>query len=384
MANEEQLAILKKGVYFWNEWRKKNPNIRPSLKDAYLKGENLCDANFTEANFIGASLNHADLSAADFSAAHLIGADLMKAVLTYTQFDGALLWGANFREAQLYSAHFMKADLKQADFISTSLRRADFTEATLTEVNLMNADLTGANLTGADLTGAVLDNTTLANIDLSSVKGLETVKHGGPSAVGIDTLYRSQGKIPEVFLRGAGVPEIFIQYLPSLVSSPIEFYSCFISYSHEDKFFARRLHDALQGKGIRCWLDEKQILPGEDIYAAVDRGVRLWDKVLLCCSESSLTSWWVDNEIGTAFEKEQQLNKERGEKVLALIPLNLDGYLFSEKWNSGYRAQIRRRLAADFTGWESDNKKFEEQFERVVLALRTQKPAELQAPTSRL
>jgi len=64
--------------------------------------------------------------------------------------------------------------------------------------------------------------------------------------------------------------------------APIQFYSCFISYSHEDKPFARRLHDTLQGQGIRCWLDEKQILPGDDIYEHVDRGIRLWDKVLLC------------------------------------------------------------------------------------------------------
>src|SRR5271166_5846356 len=72
-----------------------------------------------------------------------------------------------------------------------------------------------------------------------------------------------------------------------MVGRPIEYYSCFISYAHEDKLFARRLHDALQGRGIRCWLDEKQILPGDDIYEQVDRGIRLWDKVLLCCSRHS-------------------------------------------------------------------------------------------------
>jgi len=62
---------------------------------------------------------------------------------------------------------------------------------------------------------------------------------------------------------------------------------CCTGYAHEDKLFARRLHDALQGRGVRCWLDEKQMLPGDDIYEQVDRGIRLRDKVLLCCSRHS-------------------------------------------------------------------------------------------------
>jgi hypothetical protein len=39
------------------------------------------------------------------------------------------------------------------------------------------------------------------------------VKHGAPSSIGIDTIYRSAGKVPEGFLRGAGVPETFIIYM---------------------------------------------------------------------------------------------------------------------------------------------------------------------------
>jgi hypothetical protein len=90
----------------------------------------------------------------------------------------------------------------------------------------------------------------------------------------------------------------------------------------------------------------------------------------------------VDKELDRAIKKEERLWQERGEKVLALIPLNLDDYMF-KGWEGGKKDMVTTRYAVDFTGWETDNAKFDDQFELVVKALQTEDTRE-EAPVSKL
>jgi hypothetical protein len=113
-------------------------------------------------------------------------------------------------------------------------------------------------------------------------------------------------------------------------------------------------------------------------------GIRLWDKLLRCASKAALTSWWVDGEINRAFQKEAQNMKGRGKQVLALIPLNLDGFLFSADYQNGKQAEITSRVAASFVGWEKDRVLFDRELGKVIRALRTGEGGREKRPPARL
>jgi hypothetical protein len=78
----------------------------------------------------------------------------------------------------------------------------------------------------------------------------------------------------------------------------------------------------------------------------------------------------VDSEINRAFQKEAQITQKRRNKVLALIPLNLDGFLFSADYQSGKKPEIISRVAANFVGWGTDNRLFDAEMKKVIRALR--------------
>ncbi len=134
--------------------------------------------------------------------------------------------------------------------------------------------------------------------------------------------------LPLVFLRGVGLPDALIEYLPSLVGQAIQHYSCFISYSSKDEGFVRRLHADLQDNGVRCWFAPEDMKIGAKILDTLDEAIRLRDKVLLVLSEASIASDWVEDEVTKAFAEERQ----RGGVVL--FPVRLDDAVFAtnEAW----------------------------------------------------
>ncbi len=107
-----------------------------------------------------------------------------------------------------------------------------------------------------------------------------------------------------------------------MVGRPIEFYSCFISYSTKDQEFADRLYADLQAKGVRCWFAPHDIRGGRKIHEQIDEAIRLHDKLLLILSEDSMASDWVQSEIAKARKREAQEKQARCCFRFALVPFN--------------------------------------------------------------
>ena len=246
----------------------------------------------------------------------------------------------------------------------------DFSEVDLSDAILSDADLRAAVLratvlNGTDLGRAIVRWTVFGDIDLSMAKGLETMEHEGPSTIGIDTIYRSKGAIPKVFLRNAGVPDTFLTYMHSLVGQPFEYFSCFISHSSKDKRFCDRLYTDLQANHVRSWYFPKDASWGELVWGEIDRSINVYDKLIVVCSKHSLQSIPVQREI------ERALSREDHEHKNILFPIRIDNHLF-ECWEHPRKADVVAKVVGDFRGWSRSVAKYDAALKKLLSALQAQ------------
>lgn len=167
--------------------------------------------------------------------------------------------------------------------------------------------------------------------------------------MGIDTFYHSKGNIPESLLRGAGIPDDFITYVPSLTARPIEFYKCFISFTETDDEFAEKLYRDLKAAGIHCWRWKEDAKWGKTLMKSIDEAVRLYQKVVVVCSEKSLNSPIVLREINRALLKEDVLARQ-GLDNEVLFPIRVDNYVL-EGWEHHRKADVIEKNLGDFCQW---------------------------------
>lgn len=370
MANQEHLAIARKGVAAWNAWREANPTVIPDLSGALFADTDQFvgppdPVNPRGPKWSGINLLRANLDKAVLDEAELFDADLRYANLSRACIRNGLLHRANLEGAKLEFANCFRSQFDDSKLISARMSGAD-----LGKTDLVRCSLRGADLSGVNLAGATLGETCLGNTLLAGATGLSECRFVMPCSIDFRTLARSW-PVSIQFLRGCGLPDEVIEYLPSLVGRPLEFHSCFISYSSDDAEFAERLHADLQDQGVRCWFAPHDVRGGKKLHEQIDQAIRFHDKLLLILSPASMASEWVKTETYKARQREVK------EKRRVLFPIRLCGFDELRDWaccddtGRDIAREVREYFVPDFSRWK-EHDLYAKAFRRLLRDLKSE------------
>jgi hypothetical protein len=95
----------------------------------------------------------------------------------------------------------------------------------------------------------------------------------------------------------------------------------FLCHASEDKTQVRQLYARLKNENFAPWLDEEDILPGQDWKFEIAQAVRKTHVVLVCLSHKSITkTGYVQKEIVYALDQAD----EQPEGIIFVIPIKLE------------------------------------------------------------
>ncbi|AFJ02632.1 TIR domain-containing protein [Methylophaga frappieri] len=122
--------------------------------------------------------------------------------------------------------------------------------------------------------------------------------------------------------------------------------SIFLSHTHADKPFVRKLASDLEAHGIRYWLDEAEIKVGESLIEKIRHGLDTVDYVAAILSPNSIASPWVQRELDVA------MNQEISGRQVRVLPIlyhtcELPGFLLGKFYadftdEKNYPAALKR------------------------------------------
>jgi len=117
--------------------------------------------------------------------------------------------------------------------------------------------------------------------------------------------------------------------------------SVFVSHSSRDKRFVRSLKKYLEEHGVRVWLDEANLFPGEALFDRLSESILRTDLLIAVLSNHSIRSNWVKKELALAAQAEVD-----GRKV-KIVPILKDDcevpHFLADKLHLDFRTASARR-----------------------------------------
>ena len=97
-----------------------------------------------------------------------------------------------------------------------------------------------------------------------------------------------------------------IEELKGFLASFLDKPQVFIGYAFKDKSFAHKLAKDLKENGLRVWMAEDEIRPGDSIAKKIEEGLQKSGYLVALLSEASLESRWAQEEFKMALFREKK------------------------------------------------------------------------------
>lgn len=160
------------------------------------------------------------------------------------------------------------------------------------------------------------------------VKGqLQGLIRGGPNLPHGDVLhvvsYQSLSDIPELaeLLGFSTVKERFqeVKLEVAQVATTRQFiFDVFVSHSYKDKAVVVPLAERIRNRGLKVFLDDWCIGPGDDKYLALEKGLEVSQVLVFCASPNSVDSEWAQFERSTVHFA-NPTNEKNKRRVIPLL-----------------------------------------------------------------
>ncbi len=353
-SRSEVIDLILAGREAWNAFRASLPHLQWYRGPCWLPGfvlrldrADLRRRDLSGYDLTGCAFRHCHFGRVSFEYANLAGAGPHGTHENPTEFIGCNLRSNAFVGSKLDGCRFDRSDLSHAELNGVSLYRTNLSYAKLFK-SVISADFEDTILVGTDFSDTYLLGSGFINTDLGYVLNLTKARVFDHITLDHRTLLKS-GILPKSFYRSCGLPDLFVEYLSSLVADAMAIASCFISYSSKDEQFTTKLYADLQEFESALLLRSKRSKNWIHNPRFGEQAVHMHDRLLIILSQNSISSAWVEHEVEAALER------ARTENRTVLFPIKVDDAIMSTK--KGWAGNLRRqRHIGDFREWKDRNK----------------------------
>lgn len=174
MANKEYVEILKSGISNWNEWRIKNPDIRPDLSglsfyDIFDKSNDIYYIpSLDNANFDRCNLRNAQMRDCEFINCTFIDAELHMSDCCYAYFYECKFINTRMRLSRIGSTTYNNCILNNCDLSYSSAEETEFDECIIEGTKFQNVSFVKTHFSGSRIARCNVYGISSWDLDLSN------------------------------------------------------------------------------------------------------------------------------------------------------------------------------------------------------------------------